>query len=171
MDRSAVKRAQRGDQEAFMSLIEEQKTMLYNTALLLLKNEEDVLDAMQDTVLSAWQKLPLLRETGYFRTWLTRILMNKCYDILRGRRYYGDLEGVPEEGSGEDHDLELDVRGALDSLKAEDKLLLSLFYYDGFRVREIALLLGISEGAVKTRLSRSRERFREQYRKDGGVIT
>ena len=71
-----VKRARSGDKEAFVQLMEESKLSLLAAARAILKDEEDVADAMQETVLTAFQKLCTLREEKYFTTWLIRILIN-----------------------------------------------------------------------------------------------
>lgn len=167
--RDLIKRSKKGDKNAFMALMDEHRQMLYNTALLMLKNEDDVLDAMQDTVLSCWENLPTLRENRYFKTWLTRILMNKCYDILRQKQWISDVE-PPEQLQERDLDTSLDVKDAMAKLSVDDRVLLSLFYYDGLSVKEIAAALSITEGAVRTRLNRSRNRFKRSYCQEGERI-
>lgn len=104
--RNPVKRAQAGDEEAFVSLIETYKQDLYKIAISMLKNDADAADAMQDTVLSSYENLRGLREPKYFKTWLTRILINHCNRILkeRGRMalLHGrmEMESIPVETSG-----------------------------------------------------------------------
>lgn len=137
--------------------------MLYRTAMLLLKNEDDVLDAMQDTILVCWEQLPTLRQDRYFRTWLTRILLNKCYDCLRQRAHFSGEADLPEIGTETDFDTSMDVGRMMMRLPESDRVILSLFYYDDYTTRQIAQTLGISEGAVRTRLNRSRERFKKLY--------
>lgn len=68
-----VRQAQNGNLDAFVQLMEQSKQSLYKVAKSYLKREEDVADAMQETVLSAYENLPNLREASYFKTWLTRI--------------------------------------------------------------------------------------------------
>lgn len=75
-----VKRAKKGDKEAFILLMDHHRQMLYNTALLVLHREDDALDAIQDTILACWENLPSLQKDRYFKTWLVRILLNKCAD-------------------------------------------------------------------------------------------
>ena len=132
-----VKRAKKGDKEAFILLMDHHRQMLYNTALLVLHREDDALDAIQDTILACWENLPSLQKDRYFKTWLVRILLNKCADIQRGQG-------------------------------GQDQLILSLFYYDDFSVRQIAEALSLSEGAVRTRLTRSRDRFKKSYLQEKG---
>ena len=83
-----VKRAKKGDKEAFILLMDHHRQMLYNTALLVLHREDDALDAIQDTILACWENLPSLQKDRYFKTWLVRILLNKCYRISAQRSLY-----------------------------------------------------------------------------------
>ena len=80
-----VRKARRGDKEAFISLIEMQKQSMYKVAVGILKNDADAADAIQDTILSCYENLRNLREPKYFQTWITRILINHCNRILAER--------------------------------------------------------------------------------------
>lgn len=163
-----VKRSKKGDKEAFSQLIDQNRQMLYNTALLVLRQEDDALDALQDAILACWENLPSLRKDRYFKTWLVKILLNKCRDVQRGKSHFAYVEELPESGDEPDWDTSMDVRRTMDKLGENDQLLLSLFYYDDFSVRQIADALSLSEGAVRTRLTRSRERFKKLYVQEKG---
>ena len=163
-----VKRSKKGDKEAFAQLIDQNRQMLYNTALLVLRQEDDALDALQDAILACWENLPSLRKDRYFKTWLVKILLNKCRDVQRGKSHFAYVEELPESGDEPDWDTSMDVRRTMDKLGENDQLLLSLFYYDDFSVRQIADALSLSEGAVRTRLTRSRERFKKLYMQEKG---
>ena len=97
-----VKRAKKGDKEAFILLMDHHRQMLYNTALLVLHREDDALDAIQDTILACWENLPSLQKDRYFKTWLVRILLNKCADIQRGQSHYAFVEELPESAEEPD---------------------------------------------------------------------
>ena len=85
-------RARAGDGKAFAALMESQKQTLYKVARSYLRSDADAADAIGDTVLSCWEKLSTLRRPEYFRTWLVRILIRKCQDILRQRGRVVTLE-------------------------------------------------------------------------------
>ena len=155
-----VKRARSGDKEAFVQLMEESKLSLLAAARAILKDEEDVADAMQETVLTAFQKLCTLREEKYFKTWLIRILINHCYTILRRRKTVPLSDFLPEESTENNWDDILDVRTALEETSAGDRLVLTLFYVEDMSQREIGRVLGISENAVKQRLARGRSHLK-----------
>ena len=167
-----VRKAQRGDKNAFMDLIEKNQLALYRAAKAILHREEDVEDAVQETICKAFYKLSDLRQPQYFKTWLTRILINCCYDLLRQQKGMVPLEVVPEEGRADERETSLDVQQALNDLGENDRLVLTLYYLNDLPVRDIAGMLRISEGAVKQRLSHGRKKFREAYeeRETGKVV-
>ena len=158
-----VKRAQKGDKDAFLELIGRQKLSMSRAALAILHNEEDAADAIAETVLTAFQKLCGLREPRYFKTWLTRVLICNCTDILRRQRRMVSWENVPEAGGEQNLDEGIDIRQSLSALAENDRLVLTLHYLDDLPVKDIARMLGVKEGTVKTRLLRGRERFRKVY--------
>ena len=119
-------------------------------------------------ILACWENLPSLRKDRYFKTWLVKILLNKCRDVQRGKSHFAYVEELPESGDEPDWDTSMDMRRTMDKLGENDQLLLSLFYYDDFSVRQIADALSLSEGAVRTRLTRSRERFKKLYVQEKG---
>lgn len=156
-----VRKAQNGDKAAFVRLMEENQLAMYRTAKAILHNETDVEDAVSEAVCRAFDKIHTIRQPKFFKTWLTRVVINCCYDILRQQKGLFPLEILPEEGRDDDLDTPLDVRQALQSLSENDRLAMTLFYLNDMPVKEIAKLLAISEGAVKMRLSHGRKKFRQ----------
>ncbi len=159
-----VKKAKKGDRDAFIELMERQKLSMSRVALAILHNDEDAADAVGETVLTAFSQLCTLREPRYFKTWLTRVLIYHCYDLLRVQQRIVPMDAVPEgEAYGADRDEAMDVRRSLAQLAENDRLVLTLFYLDGLKIREIAQMLDVKEGTVKTRLMRGRKRFKKIY--------
>ncbi len=161
MDR-LVRKAQSGDKAAFVRLIEENQLSMYRAAKAILHQEADVEDAVQEAICRTFDKLYTLRQPKFFKTWLTRIVINCCYDILRQQKGLYPLDVLPEEPREEDMDTPLDIQAALKSLSENDRLILTLYYLNDLPVKEIAKLLSISEGAAKMRLSTGRKHFREK---------
>lgn len=162
-----VRAAARGDKEAFVQLIDGYRQTLYATAMAVMGNEDDALDAIQDTLLILWERLDTLRDPGAFRTWMTRILVNRCRGRLRGLRRETAVEEPEERGEQRDWDTPIDVGRALSALPEDDRLVLQLFYFEDMPVKAIAQSLGLTPQAVRMRLSRSRKRFRQQYERRG----
>ena len=158
-----IAKAAAGDGEAFTQLMEGQKQTLYKVARSYLHSDADAADAIGDTVLACWEKLPQLRQPACFRTWLTRILIRKCQDILRQRRRVVPLEAAPEPAGEEPGHARAEFLALLDSLEEKYRTVLLLYYGEGFSTEEIAHILGLNRETVKTRLKRARAGFRLAY--------
>ena len=158
-----IAKAAAGDGEAFTQLMEGQKQTLYKVARSYLHSDADAADAIGDTVLACWEKLPQLRQPACFRTWLTRILIRKCQDILRQRRRVVPLEAAPEPAGEEPGHARAEFLALLDSLDEKYRTVLLLYYGEGFSVDEIAHILGLNRETVKTRLKRARAGFKLAY--------
>ena len=165
-----IREAQKGDKNAFVKLMETHHNMMYNTARHILKGEDDAVDAVQDTILSCWENIQGLKNSSYFKTWMTRILINNCYDTLRRYNHFTDSDYIPEiSQDGKEKYIEdnIAVKSVFCQMPESSRLILNLFYFEDFSVRQIADVLGISQGAVKTRLNRSRNQFKNIYIKKG----
>lgn len=160
-----IKKARNGDKEAFVALMEENKLSMIAAARAILKNEEDVADALQETVLTAFQKLHSLREPKFFKTWLMRILINHSCGILRSKKLVPLSDYLPEKGDTPELDTAIDVKNSLCDLCESDRLVLTLYYLEDLRQKDIADILGISENAVKQRIARGKRHFKELYGK------
>ncbi len=158
-----VRRVVKGDKDAFVSLITHYRQYMYATAMTVTRSEPDALDAIQDTVLTLWEKLDSLRDPEAFKTWMTRILVNFCRARLRERGMAIPLEEWEEAGEPPNWDESMDVRRVLSLLSEEDRLILQLFYFEDMPTKEIAQALDLSPEAVRMRLTRSRKRFKEKY--------
>lgn len=157
-----IRKAQRHDKDAFTELMQRCMKDMYRTAIAILMNEEDAADALQDTILTCWEKLYTLKKAEYFKTWLTRILINHCYDIIRNRPIYGDTELFEQSARCDEYNLEL--KEAYASVEERYRLPMELYYSQGFKIREIAELMSLPQNTVKTRLSRGRKQLEAYYR-------
>ena len=147
------------DKECFVSALEKQSDMLFRVAYSLLRNPEDCRDALQETALRAWEKRGRLREERYFATWVTRILINQCHDILRRRRRTVPMADAPEP-MADPPDVTLSL--ALGRLPEKSRLPLMLQYSEGMSYQEIARALGVTEGSVRGRIHRAKEQLRKE---------
>ena len=157
-----VKKAQRHDKDAFTELMQRYMKDMYRTAIAILMNEEDAADALQDTILACWEKLYTLKKAEYFKTWLTRILINRCYDIIRANSTHRDMELCEEPSKCDEYNLEL--KEAYAFVDERYRLPMELYYSQGFKVKEIAEMLSLPLNTVKTRLARGRKQMEAYYR-------
>ena len=95
MNEVLIRKAKKGDKDAFCRLMDENVQSMYKIAAAYLKNDEDVADAIQDTILSCYENLKSLKQNRYFKTWMIRILINKCKDMIQKKKLvtYGSDAG------------------------------------------------------------------------------
>ena len=147
------------DKEKFVSEIETHSGMLYRVAWSILRNDDDCKDAMQEAALKAWEKRNTLRETSYFRTWITKILINACYDTQRKRRRIVSLDSIPEIPiSAPDPALAM----ALATLPEKLRLPLVLVFSEGMTYAEAAETLHLPLATVRGRIHRGKEQLRKE---------
>lgn len=161
-----IKKAMKGDADAFTELIEQNMQSMYKTAWVYLKNDMDIADAIQDTILACFENIDTLRNPKYFKTWLTRVLINKCNDIIRKRQYYEDIEVVQLEGQLDQQFERCEWKELLNSLEEKYSIVILMYYYDGLSVKEIGQALGLNPNTVLTRLRRGRQQLRKEFEKD-----
>ena len=135
--------------EKFGKLIENIRLRLYKTALLYLGSEACALDAVDEAVYKALSSYKKLRQPEYFDTWITRILINECYNELRRQKRFRPLDELPE-GATEEFDT-LPLKEAIRRLPRELKEVVILRYFAGYTLIETAETLQIPQGTVATR--------------------
>lgn len=164
-----ISRAREGDAEAFQALIMAHEQSLYKVARSFLRHEMDIEDAVSQTILNCWEKLPTLRKPAYFKTWLTRILINNCKDVIRERARLVVLDVLPEPEPEEDEHSGYYFEELMACLPAALRPAMQLYYGEGYKAREVAELLDIPVGTVTAQLKRGREFLEKELRK--GEIT
>ena len=156
-----VIKAQQGDAQAFVRLMDMHKQSMYKIARSYFTSDEDIADAIQDTIETCWKSIGQLAEAEYFRTWMTRILINKCIDIIRKNKREHPVNEFPEYGEVSSELDTSEFNELMNSLDEKYRTILLLYYGEGFKISEIAQLLDMEENTVKTRLSRGRSKFKE----------
>lgn len=163
-----VRKARKHDKEAFTRLMEENGKSMYKVAKAILKNDEDAADAMQETVLTCWEKIDTLKKDELFRTWMIRILINKCNAIYRQRSCFMSDENLPELSAEEAEYANVEWMELLKCLEEKYRTVIILYYVEGFKVREIAQILDVSESTVKGRMADARKQVEKFYRAERG---
>ena len=160
-----VRRAKKRDPDAFTELMQLHEKDMYRTASAILPQDADIADAIQETILTVWEKIETLQKNRYFKTWMIRILINKCKDILRSGRRMICVEELPEQAAKDTVEAEanLEWKEALWGLDEKYRLIVVLFYAEGLRTAEIGKLLQLPDSTVRTRLARGREQLARYY--------
>ena len=166
---SDIKRAMNGDKQAFINIIEEHKIALYKVMKAILQNEDDVCDAMQETLINIYENIHKLQNEKYFKTWATRIAINECYHIIRKQKINQDkivkiqTETVAQEKENSSIE-KTDIEIAISKLDEDLRIVVVMYYYNNLKVNDIAEVLQIPAGTVKSRLSRARESLYESLK-------
>ena len=151
----------RSEDTWFSREIEALAPTMFRVSFAILRNRADCEDAAQNAVLKAYTNLDTLKERRYFKTWMIRILKNECLNYTRANRRVVPLTAYTDVG----YDMEvpdLDLNRAFDALTKDERLTVTLYYYEGYTTREIAKICEVSDGTVRSRLSRARETLRER---------
>lgn len=162
-----VKKAQKGDKESFGLLISTVQKKAYRVAYTYLKNSEDSMDAVCDSVEVAFKKLGQLKNIEYFETWFIRIVINQCNMQLRKRKsiekMFNKLEKMDYENNENLYSIEdkLLLREKLKNIKATDRKILFMKYWMGLKLKDIAESLQMPVGTVKTKLYGSLKSLKE----------
>lgn len=163
MERNLIKRAKQGDQDAFLELMDSQMQTMYKLAWTYLKNEDDVADIVQDTILTCFEKLPTLRDEKYFKTWMMKIVINHCKNLLKKEKRTVHMEALPEEIFVEREYSNREWNEMLRSLDEKYRTILLLYYLENFNTREISQILDMNESTVRIRLKRGRDKLIREY--------
>jgi RNA polymerase sigma-70 factor (ECF subfamily) len=153
-----VELAREGDDVAFSELVDLEGDQCYAIAYRILRDVERAQDAVQQAFLLAWRDLPRLRDAERFGPWLHRLLVNACYEeVRRHRRWSTRIRHLPvDEPGGPDPILSIDNRDALDRafgrLTPEHRAVFVLHHHTGFPLADIADIVGVPVGTVKSRL-------------------
>ena len=132
---------------------------LYRVTCSILHDHADREDAVQSAIEKAWRKLPSLREESRLQHWMVRILINECYAILRRQKRETPVDTFPDAPAPADADA--DLYRFFTALPDTLRLTMVLHYVEGYEVKEIARMLRIPTGTVKSRLMRGREKLKE----------
>jgi RNA polymerase sigma-70 factor (ECF subfamily) len=182
-DRELVRRAQGSDKEAFEELVRRHQHRVFAVAGGILRRREDVEDIAQQVFVKAYFSLKRFDQRAAFSTWLYKITVNECWDLLRKKKvrpllYESDLsEEQAQQFSASDRfesgeqdvsdklEAQQHVELLLEGLDERDRMMLVLKEVEGFAIEEIAEILNLNANTVKVRLFRARRRIVNQARK------
>jgi RNA polymerase sigma factor (sigma-70 family) len=162
-DMMLVQSAQKGDERAFAALVRRNERRLFATAYSILGSSWDASDACQDAFLEAWAKIGTLRDPSSFRPWMARVVVNKCHAAHRRTRRLVVVEAVPEREAHEFVGAEsaMDLAEAVRLLDKDHRTVIALRYFSDLKVDDIAEILGVPAGTVKSRINRALGRLKE----------
>lgn len=165
-----ISKAQKGNDQAFLSLFQQYEQDLYKMAFIYVKNSNDALDIVQETAYRAFKTVNHVAEPKYFKTWLIKIVINCSIDLLRKKKKVALLkpaiaENITDEVN-ENIDLEMTIRDLIESLDENEKSVIMLRFYEDLTIKEIAKILDVPLGTTKTILYRALNKLRDHLKGD-----
>lgn len=158
-----VKKAQKGNDKAYLMLFQQYEADIYRMAYVYVKNKEDALDLVQEVAYQSFKKIRTLENPEYFKTWLMKITMNCALNLINKNKKIIPLNVDFEVLTGsEDKDiaLTLSLHKLIDTLKEDEKSVILLKYYDDRTLKEISEILDIPLGTAKSVLYRALDKLR-----------
>jgi RNA polymerase sigma-70 factor, ECF subfamily len=165
-----IKKAQKGNDKAFLELFQQYEQDIYRMAFIYVKNQNDALDVVQETACKSFKSIKHLKEPKYFKTWLMRIAISCSLDILNKRKKVvpmkPDFEQYTSGYINEDLTSEITLKGLIDDLREEEKSVVLLRFYQGMTLKEVSETLNLPLGTAKTILYRALTKLRNELKGD-----
>ena len=163
MELEKIRKAKQGYLNETGEIILENMQTLYRVAFSILRTEEEISDAISNTTVIVFEKIHTLKNEEYFKTWLTRILINECYKIYNQNKKIVYLETYDQEKlTYNDTYVNEDIKNLVKRLDNDLKQVVILYYFEEFSVKEISQMIKVPEGTVKSRLSRARKELQKE---------
>ncbi|MEK6991920.1 RNA polymerase sigma factor [Paenibacillus sp. FSL K6-1566] len=179
-----VKQAQRGSKEALLQLIMADQDAYYRLAYSYMGNEHDAMDAMEDMIVSIYEKIDQLQNGGAFYSWSKTILVNRCKTLLRKKKRYLPMEedqepslaGLTDDNPFRYTESAMDMEELLSHLNAKQREVIELRYVHDLSYQTIADMTGVPIGTIKSRMSQGIQKLKvliggDRYENDRGEIT
>ena len=183
-EREWIQRVLSGDQDAFAHLVKEYEKQVYHLCLRMVGNSEDAADLAQEAFFKAWKGLKFYKFEASFPTWLYRLTTNVCIDFLRKQKRQLTVSlTVEDEEDGQETELpdhaplpeeqllkkerQQQIQRAMQELEEEARLILSLRVVEDLSYEQIAQIMDLKIGTVKSRLARARERLKKSLARNG----
>ena len=144
--------------------IKEHSNMVYKIAFLMLKNKEDAEEVYQETFIKLYENFKKMKNDEHMKHWLIRVTINNCKMLLRKRKRE-NLTKLDENISFEDNLNNISIE-AVKKLPEKYRMVIYLYYYEQYKVQEISKILKISEGTIKSQLSRAREILKNELKEE-----
>ncbi len=165
-----VEKSKKGDEQAFTELIISLESDLYKIARMRLECDDDINEAVQETIIEAFESIKKVRKSEYFKTWLIRVLINKCNKIYKKEKrnelikYNSTINNQSVNYNEERKINELDFFILIKSLNYDERISLTLYYLEKFTTKEIGKILKEPESTIKNRISRAKQKLKKIYK-------
>ncbi len=166
-----IKRAQKGDKEAFTEIILSIRNELYKVAKTRIINENDIDDIIQETMIEAYKSIKQLRDLKKLKMWVIKILINKCNKFYKRKSKKDisleetNINSIIARNNNEDVENDMNFYSLIKNLKYDERIVILLYYMEGYSVEEISEIIKMNKNTVKTNLYRARQKIKNEIEK------
>ncbi|HWL26015.1 MAG TPA: sigma-70 family RNA polymerase sigma factor [Ureibacillus sp.] len=161
-----VKKAQQGDDQAFLKIFQQHQEDIYRMAFVYMKNQEDALDVVQEVAYQSFKNINTLKKPEYFKTWLMKITINCAINTINKNKKVVQLKSKYEEYMSAEVDenipLSLSLQDVMECLQEDEKSVVLLRFYQTYTFKEISQSLEIPLGTAKSILYRALQKLRKR---------
>lgn len=164
-----IKKAIRGDKESFICILKIYKVYLYKIAYMYVKDEEKALEILQETIVKGVFNINKLKNPSYFKTWITKVLINVSIDMNRKNsktEQLGEKHDAIQYISGVSIEEKIDLYNAVDLLKDNYKTVIIMKYFSDMKIKDISEIMSLPENTVKTYLNRAKASLKKILKED-----
>ena len=168
-----VEKAKNNDKRAFSELIIAIEKELYLIAKTKLENDDDIGDAIQETIYKSYKNIKKLRDNSIFKTWIIKILMNECNNIIKKKSKYSisyEEKEMEKYLVANDKSDNIEFEDLIKDLDNEEKIILTLYYCSKYTIKEISKISKINENTIKSKMARAKNKIRKQFEREGEMI-
>ena len=145
--------------DGFAAAVKQIERLLFAASYAILGNSDACADAVQSALMKAWQNRDSLKNAAGFKSWMVQIVSNESKNYLRRKPNLPLDDNIPTAEEDQNH---IDVKQAVNALPESARLVVMLYYFERYSVKDICILLNLPEGTVHSRLSRAREQLRKE---------
>ena len=163
-----IKRAQKGDKEAFTEIILSIRNELYKVAKTRIINENDIDDIIQETMIEVYKSIKQLRDLKKLKMWVIKILINKCNKFYKRKSKKDisleetNINNIIARNNNEDIENDMNFYSLIRNLKYDERIVILLYYMEGYSVEEISEMIKMNKNTVKTNLYRARQKIKNE---------
>lgn len=169
--KSIIKKIQEGDEFAFKQLSQAIENDLYRVARTRLREDDDIKDAIQNTMIITYENANKIRNIDYFKTWMIHVLINECNKIYNSNKRNSEIYNKviantsinSYDNSIQDVQDKMNFASLIDKLNYDERLVITLYYNSQFSCNQIAKILNSNANTIKSRLQRSKEKLKKIY--------
>lgn len=171
MTKELIKKAKKGDKQAFEQIIDYYQNTLYKIARTRLNSIEDIEDAIQETIISAYKSIHKLYNISKIKSWLITILINQCNYVYKQKQKnatisFDLIEGKNQIDTSSQIHSNIEFESLMKTLNNNERTILFLYYSEKYRTKEIGKILNINDSTIRSTISRAKKKIEKKLKEE-----